>query len=610
MNRTLLLTFILFLYTFVVARAADASSADNVVICEELHVCTLQVKDGVLCAVKSVEETTYTALHSDGFADALTMYNDNVTIDKASAPGAKPYYRSLEATDAFYSGSRVCYMRVPVEKGKKVKAVFHQTYKAPEHFCDVFLMSPYRKIHSRTVIKVPPSLAGDIRVRPFGFIEGMSLSSDTLADGSVIHTVEAQDLPAWRYEEDAPSSGLSMPRLIVTGQFSDVKALYRHFRKYVDDGKDDDAGIRDLAAELSAKAADRFALIDSIAYWVRRNIRYLAVEHGEYAFRPAPAAEVLVSRTGDCKGSANLIKSLLRHNGLDGRLVWTGTNGEIPFDWDSVPALCAGNHVIAACVFPDTTVFIDGTASWASPGYIPPSIRGRRVMIEDGEDCILTNVPDSGHEWDREDRRADFRISGNDLVGHMSVSMSGVMRMAFLSAYASLEPRDKVSVASRLVAYPRKNSVTDSVEVKAPLAGDRVTVGAQVTEKNAAKKVGDRIYLDLKPVRDMLLEVVDTAGRVRDYMLPYGYSSAFEYTVEIPEGYTVERLPAPLSVDDEWYSASVRYSVDGSMLRCVAAVSPKTRLVPLKSIAERNRCVKAIRRASDSQLALVSAQQK
>ncbi len=114
---------------------------DNVIIDEELHTYIISEKNGEMESVKSVKETTYTSLRKDDFADAVAFYNDNISIDKATAPGAKPYYRSWQSSDVFYDGSRICYMQVIIKNDIKSKVTFQQTYRAPEHFCYVNLAS-------------------------------------------------------------------------------------------------------------------------------------------------------------------------------------------------------------------------------------------------------------------------------------------------------------------------------------------------------------------------------------------------------------------------------------------------------------------------------------
>ncbi len=611
MRLTSILTLALSLAILMPSIALSAESPDNIVIDDMTQTFTIIEKNGEISSVKSEKDITYTALLNDGFADAVASYNDNITIDKASAPGAKPYYRSWQSADVFYDGSRICYLRIPVKKGKKVTASIKQTFKAPEHFCDIYLTTPYRSLHSRTIIIVPPSLATRVKVDGFLLPDNIVLSKDVQSDGSVVYTAEATDMAAWKPEKGAPSASVSAPQLVVTGIFPDVQALYRHFRKFTEGTDAGSPEIDRLAAELSAKASGPQAVADTIASWVRRNIRYLAIEHGAYAFRPEPAPDVLQHRAGDCKGSANLIKALLKSAGLDGRLVWTGTNGDIPFEWESTPALCSGNHVIAACMLPDTTLFLDGTATWAPPGYIPPSIRGRQVMIENGDECLIERVPDPGIMSDGEYITAQFEIDGNDLTGTLGIELLGKKRAELLEASSNTEPRDRELLYKRILNYPRKSAEASHITMTdnaVSSAADRhsTVITADVVEKNAAKKIGEKIYINLEPLRDAMLETVDTAGRIRPYALPYGYCNHYSYTVKIPDGYRPASLPDDMVVADKWHEAKIGYSYDDAdrLLKCRATIQTKQLESPLSELAERNEGVKALKRASSLQITL------
>lgn len=613
MKRTSILMLLVGVAGLLSGLAATPENADNIVIDDQTHTFTIIEKNGEISSVKSEKETVYTALRSDGYADAVAFYNDNITIDKATAPGTKPYYRSWQSSDAFYDGSRICYLHVPVKKDKNVKVNFQQTYKAPEHFCDVYLTASYPIRKGRTIIKVPARLAERIKVEPFRLPDNIKLTKATEPDGSVTYTAQITDHPATKPEKGAPAASVSAPQLVVTGMFPDVNALYRHFRRYTERTDGGSQEIDRLAAEIKRKADNPKAIADSTAAWVRRNIRYLAIEHGEYAFRPAAAPDVLRDRAGDCKGSANLIKALLRSNGLDGRLVWTGTNGDIPFEWETTPALCSGNHVIAACVLPDTTLFLDGTTTWAQPGYIPPSIRGRQVIIEDGDDCILARVPDPGIKEDGEFIIAKFRTDGNDLKGNMAMELHGMKRSELLAAATNKEPRDRETLYKHILNYPRKSADASSIEVKdnSPSllsdenqSGYGLVLTADVEEKNAAKKIGDKIYIDLQPLRDAMLEQADTTSRMRPYAVPYGYSNGYIYTVILPEGYKVDSLPKPAEVEDDWHKAKVYYDHKDGRIMCTATIETKALAADPADIAKRNEGVKALQRASATQIVL------
>lgn len=608
MNKRINLFIIALLILVFPKGMSGATHDDNIIIDNEIRIYTISEKNGQINSVKAECDTYYEALATDGFANAIATYNDNITIDKASAPGAKPFYRSWETPDVFYDGSKICYMRVPVNKGKKVKVTFHQTFRKPEHFCELMIPSSFYKTRcSKIIINVPSPLASTIKITPHDFTSNISLTKETLPNGSVTYFIEAIDLMPWKYEPGAPGASESAPRVTITGQFENANSIYQYFRTFLDDAAGyDDVEIVKLSRSLREKTHSNEALIDSIAAWVRQNIRYLAVEHGEYAFRPSSPSEVIRSRAADCKGSANLIKTLLKMNGLDGRLAWIGTHGDISYDWDSVPALCSGNHVIAACVYADSTIFIDGTTAWSSAGYIPPSIRGQNVMIEDGENCILTKVTDCGNESDKEKISAKFSIEGNDLIGTIHLQLYGINKMSLLSSLAETEPINRQKILNRYLTYPKRNSDVSDIIFNPDLSQQVLGIDATIKEKNSSQKIGDKIYIDLKPIRDSYFNTIDTVGRTHPYRQHHAYSSTYEFEVKIPDNYKIHSIPESVKIDNQWHKASIVYSGNDGVVKCEVNITTKDLHTPLDKIPQRNEAIKAMRRTADTKLVLIT----
>lgn len=558
-----------------------------------------------MTGVKSSENMVFTARRADDYADVSAIYNEDITIDKASAPNATPYYRSMESDDFFYDGSRICFMRVPLKQGKKTRVVFERTFKAPEQFCRLGLWQRFHTLSSTTVIKVPAALAGRIYVKPYRFREGMTLNADTLPDGAIHYTITATDIAPLRKEPGAPSPAISEPHIMIGGYFADTDELYSHLASFVSEPEDYGADISALAAELRAKAADDQSLIDTTAAWVRHNIRYLAIEHGEYGVRPAEASQVLAHKAGDCKGSANLIKALLKSNGIDARLVWIGTEGKIATGWTEFPALSSGNHMIAAAMLGDSIIYLDGTTAYCPPGYLPPWLRRRSVLIENGDRPLLSSVPDACRERDTDTLVARFRIDGTELKGSIERRASGVIHMALQQTLSNMPPREHAAFVDRYLRYPKKSVSVNNTDIHAPRGAQSMTIRADVTEAASAMQLGDRILLDLKPIRSTAIETVSVKDRRQDYCLPISYTSVYDYIVEIPEGYRPEQLPEPFSINDEWLRADIEYSFSDGRIICRAMCAPASTYVPLRSLDQRNASVRALLRASDTRIALI-----
>lgn len=599
-NISQILTFIITLvFSAIICLGADT---DNVRIVDERISYTVQPSG----KVKMVEQTTYEASRADDRVVATAMFNEDISIDKATAPGATPVYRPWEDGDLFYTGSRICMMDVPLKKGKPAKVTFEQTYRAPEQFCNVFLTAPYSTDQSLITVEVPATLADRYKVRPMNLESNMTFEKSEGKNGSIIYSVKAVDRKPFRYEPEAPSASVSAPQLIITGMFSNVDELYGFFRKYCPENADATGSISNLSKEITKGCSSDLQKIDSIASWVRQNIRYVAVEHGEYGIRPEPAADVLSKRYGDCKGSTSLIKALLNEAGIDGRLVWIGTAGEVATRWDSVPSLMSGNHQIAAAVLPDTIIYIDGTTTWAPAGYISPSLRGQQALIEDGDNYMLRIVPDEGIHADTDSLTARFAIVDGNLCGTVAHRLGGVYKMSLAGAYHMTDPAKRKTLLSRILSHPKKNTSCPDprLELESPSAETCRIVCDNFTDNGAARSMGDKLIVDLRPIRARQLSPVDLNNRCRGVEFPFGYNYAANITLDIPEGYEVESLPARQDFDSPWFRGYISYRQDGSTVDCEAYVSTLRTKAELDETAALNAAIKAIIRASESKIIL------
>lgn len=397
---------------------------------------------------------------------------------------------------------------------------------------------------------------------------------------------------------------MTSPQLLVSGYFRSSQELYTYYMNYIPREDPGDAEVAKLAAALKKAAPNNdMALVDSTATWVRRNIRYYAVEYGEYAMRPALPSETLARRSGDCKCSAYLIKSLLEHNGIDARLVWIGTAGRVSHKWDELPALSSGNHMIAAAVVGDSIIYLDGTSSYAHPGYLSKGLRGQQAMIENGDSPLLASVPDYGNAQDTDTLTARYVIEGEDFVGTLTHSCTGDRRSKLLSTLGFLGASNANRFVEKYLRSPKKNIEVADIVTNAPLDSPIAVFSASVRERGAAKNMGTLVMLDLRPIRDFFTDIIDTKDRFCDYEESAMHRNVYDLYVELPSEKEVH-LPEPFSHSDEWFKASIQYSIDGLTIHCHATFEPVAQYVPLADIEARNASLRSIIKASEKRISL------
>ncbi|MDR3100556.1 MAG: DUF3857 and transglutaminase domain-containing protein [Paraburkholderia sp.] len=165
-------------------------------------------------------------------------------------------------------------------------------------------------------------------------------------------------------------------RLMVS-TFPDYAAFARVYREAaVDPGARDPAIVR-LAQTLTAHDATPRAKAQTLYDWVRRNIRYVAVNVGRGEIVPHRVTGVLANRYGDCKDHVALYGALLDAVGVRNvpALVNSGTIYTLP----SVPGFGVINHVITW--LPDLQLFADSTANNVEFGYLPSTDMNRETVL-------------------------------------------------------------------------------------------------------------------------------------------------------------------------------------------------------------------------------------
>jgi len=77
------------------------------------------------------------------------------------------------------------------------------------------------------------------------------------------------------------------------------------------------AEIKQTVAELTKSDQTQLAKMRSLAQFVQRNVRYVAIQLGIGGWQPHPAADVLLHKYGDCKDKATLLSAMLQEIGFE-----------------------------------------------------------------------------------------------------------------------------------------------------------------------------------------------------------------------------------------------------------------------------------------------------
>lgn len=585
---------------------------DNIIIENAIETYTIIAsKDGQsIDKVKSKIETTYTAQRTEEKIIAGLSYNSFSSVDKASAPNAKPLYIPDYEEGIFYDDTKICLLFFNIKKGEKATAKFEKTYNKAEYFTSIGFSEGYFIKNKIVKLIVPQPLSEKIKIVEKSFNPNISLSQTKGKNGETIYTYIITNQTAHKREKYAPELSTIIPRIYIYGQFANVQELYNYLQQYTLTPDNEIGTVNTLARELTTDCSTTHERIEKITHWVQQNIRYIAVEHGEYGQRPDIASEVLRKRYGDCKGMSSLLKAMLTAVGIDSRLTWIGTNS-ISQRWEEVPNISSGNHMICSVIDGDSILFLDGTTAHLPIGNYSPSIQGQQALIENGDTYILKDVPIQSPHQNCESTHALFHIEGNNLTGEITKKLSGTLRMDFCTTLNAIDASKRQDFVNAYLQYPRKNvSITN-----ATISGDTIsslftTLSASIVEQDVCQHLNNAIYIDLMPLRNFLIEPYNLKDRQNAIRIPHRQRYVSDITLTISDGFTISYIPEDCTINNEWFSLSIKYKTTPDSIICYSDLTINNTLIPLEKGSIWNNIARQVKQANSEQITLILKQSK
>ena len=475
---------------------------------------------------------------------------------------------------------------------------------------------------SRLTLRVPPGWSFDVaRRRAEGVVEQRSASSVVLT---------ARDLAPLPHLELAPPMLDRMPLAAVRWWNADGSRGYRDWDAVA-------KWFHALAEPVMADRGESAALGKAIAQdstsdvmagiarafgFAARDVRYVSIQMGIGGFKPDSPARTCSQRHGDCKAKAFLVRSLISDMGLRTYpvIVRVRDAGKV---LEEVPSPAEFNHAITAVALPDGAgtdrwatrevpgfgrlLFLDATASTASPWDLPPGDQGTSALLVHEAGGMLITLPVQPPEAGRVERRVEGKLDdqGTLIEARAVETRSGseaTTARAWLQRMDDAESaRLRSVIAQRIVPGTTVKSATTQglTDFGAP-----VVLTVELAGGKLGKRVHDMILID-PPRAGLVQEVLSTPRRPEPMVLGSPREEVWELTLDLPAGWVPETLPAPEPLVSKHLTVSSRWERDGGKLRHLRTVRVLSAEVPM---AEQGDLRSAAEAANASSAALVLVQ--
>lgn len=596
-----------------------AQLESNIVIADATETYTLVPdKSGTQIAeIKQTKTYSFVATRAPGNALDYVFYDSFTKVDKAGAKakGVRPVYQSAISAGIFYDDSKICAISFPIEEiNKPVRTHFELTNTRPDLEPLIFLGANYPVTRGSITITMPVAFKDRYDIATANLGENVTVNRSPSTNGrDWVFTINYHNMPRIQSPDDAPPPRHIFPTVQFIGRFANPQELYGRLSEFARQSDPDPGSVTAKAIEITAGCGDDLSRAEAIFNWVNDNIRYIAIEHGDLGHTPDHPSQVLAKRYGDCKGSANLIKAMLRAVNLDGRLVWLGTD-RIPDDYTDRPVFATGNHMIAALKLPgDSIIYLDGTVGLTDFGHYTPSIQGKQTIVEDGDNCIVGRVPTQPATTSTDSTRLDLTLdAGQTLTGTFTETLTGQYKASLLNNLRDTDPHQRAQYINKYITLRRPSWKADSPTFTNDAPGNGpMTLASDITISRSVKQAGSKTYLTLDLAPWLQNMQIDTKEK-RQYpgWLGWRRHITTEFNVALPSTLTATTLPQSITIDNDNITASITYTYDPDTnhIGVNFRLTVNERLVPLDKIESYNADIKRLINAANTAFTLNTSQ--
>lgn len=345
--------------------------------------------------------------------------------------------------------------------------------------------------------------------------------------------------------------------------------------------------------------------VKALYKYLKENTRYVSIQFGLGGFSPTSPSVVHKKGYGDCKALSYFMKSLLAEAGIGSEYFTLNTDWSLA---ESSPGVGTMNHAMLMVPLQEDTLWVECTNPHLPLGYRHEDVAGRKVLVVNSDGGSLVGVPAYPDTLTLRmtECKVDFQQDGSAKVQvHETYRLSEAE--PFIS-FRELKNEDAVSILSKHYAVQTDDkkiiSISDNFQ-------DYTGTPGYIPEVSIDWSFLSRKYGSLNADRILLPVVIENShfssqksSRVHDVVFRTPYQEKNRLVLTVPDGYSVEFLPSPVSVDTEFASYALEYAVSGNTITITESLRANRCILPASEYDSYRSFVKSCNKAVQAKIVL------
>lgn len=363
--------------------------------------------------------------------------------------------------------------------------------------------------------------------------------------------------------------------------------------------------VKEEVRAIAGKYTTNKEKIEAIFQYMQQHTRYVSVQLGIGSWQPFDAKYVASNKYGDCKALSNYMVSLLKEANIKANYVLINSGEEvrerlIP-DFPS-PYF---NHAIVCVPNGKDSIWLECTSQTVAPGYMGTSTGNRLALLVNEEGGHLVRTPVYKAEDNVQRRRVDAKLDANGtLRAVVRTVFSGEQQELAHSLIHDATPEQRTSYLNRVISLPTYKVIrSEYKETKSAIP--EIEEILEIEAPDFTNTSGKRLFLQPNLFNRFGARLQEEEARKYPIELTMNYLDYDTVNMQIPEGYSVETMPAILEANAAFGTYLATYTFKENTLQMIRTHrrEPKV-LLPTNSKEVRN-YFDSVRKADNSRAVFV-----
>jgi transglutaminase-like putative cysteine protease len=320
-------------------------------------------------------------------------------------------------------------------------------------------------------------------------------------------------------------------------------------------------------AALTVGVTDRMEKIRRLYEHLQSKTRYVSVQLGIGGWQPFNASYVYERGYGDCKALTNYMVAMLRASGIDAypALIYSGG---IPIHLDPEFPYNQFNHVILFAPSANDTVWLECTSQTIPFGHISRYNENRFALVVKPDGGTLVRTPTSRASDNVQVRTARVVLDSKghgvaEITTRYTGDQQDFIRMSLADA-SPLEREKWLRNAIEIPTYELQSAAYPDLSAKERAVG----LAFKLQLPRYASMTGTRLLFHPNLMEKRTYIPKKLEKRQFPIVHSYPYLDIDTVIYKLPEGYGIEALPKPVSIETPFgtYTASTSSTESGSLM--------------------------------------------